>query len=91
MGFIQSIIYNELPITGVYHRVDVTQSANGKCTAFLNSYVSRDSYMNGSSFLKQEKHEFPLLYGESVGADKNQAYIYIRNLPEYLDAIDIYE
>lgn len=91
MGFIKSITYNDLPISGVYHRVDVTQSADGQCTAFLNSYVSRDSYKNGSNFLKQEKFEFPILYGENVGSDKNQAYLYIRKLDEFTDAVDVYE
>lgn len=91
MGFIKNIDYSGIPITSVYHRIDVTQSAAGQGVATINTYASRDRYLTGSGFLTQQTIEFPIKYGVTVGSDKNQAYEYIKTLTDFEDASDVFE
>lgn len=92
MGLLKTIMFRDsLEIKDAYHRIDITSSADGKCSATINCYTTRDSYLNGDSYLTQKVVSFSLKYGMSVGSDKNQGYNYIKTLEDYQDAIDVYE
>lgn len=91
MGFIKNIDYSGIPITSVYHRIDVTQSANGQGIAIINTYAPRNHYLEESGFLTQQTIEFPIKYGVTVGSDKNQTYEYIKTLTDFEDASDVFE
>lgn len=91
MGYTRIIQYNGLTIQNAYHRIDTTSSADGTCTASVNSYVSREARSNGEGYLTHDTFQFPLSYGSEAGADKNQAYDYLLGLPENADAVPVFE
>lgn len=74
-----------------YHRIDTTTGADGLCSASLNIYTSRQSFIDGEGYLDQITVTYPISYGSGAGADKNQGYDYLLGLPENADASPVFE
>ena len=91
MGYTKTIEYRGLTVPSAYHRIDTTSSANGVCMASVNAYTSRQAFMDGEGYLTQEMVTYPISYGTGSGADKNQGYDYLLNLPENTDAVPVFE
>ncbi|WP_141230057.1 hypothetical protein [Terribacillus saccharophilus] len=78
-------------ITKAYICVEVTEVTSVNQTILLGFYINRDAKLNGKEPVYRNKHSFaPNLSSDSKNAFV-QGYEYVKTLPEYQSAVDIFE
>lgn len=80
-----------LVLPGLYARIDTISGFKGGIDLSLNFYVSRDHFLKGNSFTLQEMHHFKPDVGRGSENFIRQGYLYLKTLPDYEAAEDIWE
>ncbi|RFB07678.1 hypothetical protein DZB88_30365 [Bacillus sp. OE] len=82
---------NGLPVYNVYARIDIVSGSKNGLDFSLNYYATRDSFLSGKPYLQQEMYHFvPSIENDSPNFIK-QAYLHLKTLEEFKNAIDIFE
>jgi len=78
-------------VKDAYARIDTISGNKNYIYFSLNTYVSREAFMAGKSFVSQEYYSFQPSVGAWSENFIRQAYFYLKATPEYKDAIDVIE
>lgn len=89
MGLQKTIeLQNGLKIENAYLRIDTVAGYKGGIDISVNSYLSKEAFVNGQGYLEQRgEHFVPSVEEGSLNFIK-QGYEYLKTLPEYTNAID---
>lgn len=80
-----------LELPNAYIRIDTINGYKGGLTLSVNTYVSRESFKNGSSFLDQKSIEFIPSVEEGSENFIKQGYEYLKTMVEYENAKNVPE
>ncbi|MGX5482490.1 hypothetical protein ACWKS0_04885 [Bacillus cereus] len=88
---LNKMLNNGLSLNNVYARVDSVFGSKLGVDFSVNYYVSREAFLSGKPYLQQEMYKFvPSVATESENIFK-QAYVYMKTLEEFKNALDIFE
>ena len=90
MALLQNVKLNiGIEINGAYIRIDTINGNKERLEISVNTYVSKNSFLNGSGYLEQKTYAFkPLLELDSDNFIK-QGYGYLKTLPEFANALNV--
>lgn len=88
---LNKMLNNGLSLNNVYARVDSVFGSKLGVDFSVNYYVSREAFLSGKPYLQQEMHKFvPSVAAGSENIFK-QAYVYMKTLEEFKNALDVFE
>ncbi|MBW4083539.1 hypothetical protein [Paenibacillus sp. S150] len=92
MALSQSItLSNGLSVNEAYIRVDTVNGYKGGLDISVNSYVSQAAFTQGQGYIEQSLYHFIPSVEEGSENFIKQGYDYLKTLPEFESAIDVFE
>lgn len=84
-------LQNGLIANNAYIRIDTVSGYKGEITISVNSYVSRQAFLDGAPYLEQKFYAFVPNTNPDAREMWTQGYEYLKTLDEYKDALDLFE
>lgn len=81
-------LQNGLTVEDAYIRIDTVARNKDLLTINIKSYVSKQAFQEGRSYLEQKIYSFTPSVEENAPNFIKQGYEYLETLEEYQDAID---
>lgn len=78
-----------IEIQGAYFRIDTVSGYKNSLDISVNTYVSRDAFLNGASLIEQRNYNFKP--SVTIGSENfiKQGYEYLKSLPEFENALNV--
>lgn len=86
---INADLSNGLSVNNAYHRIDAIGGSKETMLFTLNSYVSKEAYQEGKSYLAQKQYKFTPTVEDGASNFIKQAYEYLKRIPEFKGALDV--
>lgn len=84
-------LQNGLIVNDAYIRIDTISGYKGEITISVNSYVTRQDFLDGKPYLEQKFYTFVPDASPNAPEIWTQAYTYLKSTEEYGDATDVFE
>lgn len=76
-------------LQGAYIRIDTLNGYKKEIEISVNTYISREAFLNGAKYVLQNNYKFKPSIEESSENFIKQAYEYLKTIPNFKNAINV--
>lgn len=84
-------LQNGLIVNNAYIRIDTVSGYKNEITMSVNSYVSRQDFLENKPYLEQKFYKFTPNTSSDGNEMWSQGYEHLKKLDEYKEALDVFE
>lgn len=84
-------LQNGIIVNDAYIRIDTISGYKGGIAISVNSYISRQAFLDGAPYLEQKFYTFVPNTNTKANEMWTQGYSHLKSLDEYSDALDLFE